>query len=475
MSSGIGHGRPLASVPNPQVATGELVLEALSRCIPPQQIDEVLQRVHRQSVRVRKLPAPAVVWLMLTMGLRADLDLRALWRQVCGTLAALLGALEEESPPTKSALSQARSRLGPRPLRQLFLHSGRPIATARTRGARYKGMPLKAMDADDYKTPDTPDNAAAFGRHYTNRKGKRLPAGYPQLHLNRLIEVGTHICIEALIKPIHFNDHATAPALLAATRPGDLVMWDSGFYSFKLVKQAMDQGTFFLCPVASHIVLNPIERLGSGSYLARIYPTWKHRRGDREGILVRVLEYTIDDPAFVGHGQRHRLITNLLDAQMHPTLELIALYHERWEIELDNDEITTHQLNRPVELRSRTPRGVVQEVYALLASHNAVRWLMHEAAQSIDVDPRRLSFMHAVRVIRDTVPVMRNAPTRSLPRLYEAMIALIATGILPARDGRINPRVIKVIRPSNFPAKQPHHYDTLQPSKSFAQSIVLLN
>jgi hypothetical protein len=411
---------------------------------------------------------------VLLMGLRADLDIPAMWRQACGTLASLLAALARRKPPNKSALSQARSRLGARPLRQLFLKTGRPIATARTCGANYKGMPLKAMDGDDYKIPDTPANAKAFGRPTTRRKGEVLPAGYPQLHLNRLIEVGTHISIEALIKPNDTNDHESAPKLLAAAERGDLVLWDSGFYSFKLMKQAMDQGKFFLGPVPSHVVLEPIERLGDGSYLAKIYPSPNHRRDDRRGIVVRVLEYTFDDPARTGHGERHRLITNLLDAQKYPTRELIVLYHERWEIELDNDEITTHQLDRAVELRSRTPAGVVQEMYGVLVAHNAIRALMHQSALSIEVDPRTLSFMHAVRIIRDTIPIMRNARTESLPMIYKSMIASIATGILPPRDGRINPRVVKVIRPSNFPVKKPKHCHIPQPQKAFVDSIVLL-
>jgi hypothetical protein len=471
--SAIGQGRAPTAIAHG--ASMDLpVLEALSRYVPPQLVQGVLERTGRQSLRIRKAPAPAVIWLMLVMGLRSDLNVPAMWRQVWGMMATLLLALVGGKPPCRSALSQARQRLGARPLRQLFLATARPIATARTRGARYKGMPLVAMDGDDYKIPDTPANAKAFGRPTTRRKGEELPAGYPQLHLNRLIEVGTHLCIEAIIKPNNCNDYEAAPKLLAAAQRGDLVLWDAGFYSFFLMFLAMQQGKFFLGPVPSHVVLEPARWLGDGSYLAKIYPTFKDRRHDRNGVLIRVLEYSFDDPARTGYGERHRLITNLLDAETYPAKELIVLYHERWEIELDNDEITTHQLDRAVELRSRTPAGVVQELYAVLISHNAVRALMHESALSIDIDPRRLSFMNAVRVIRDTIPLMRNAPTLQLPMIYRGMIALIAQGVLPPRDGRINPRVVKVIRPSNFPVKKPHHRQVPQPQKTFLESIVLL-
>jgi hypothetical protein len=360
-------------------------------------------------------------------------------------------------------------------LRQLFLRLGRPIATTQTRGATYKGMPLKAMDGDDYKVPDTPANAKAFGRPNTRRKGQNLPAGYPQLHLNRLIEVGTHVTLEAIIKPSRSTDRQAAPRLLAAAHPGDLVLWDKGYYSFRLMQQAQAQGKFFLGPVPRHVVLEPTQRLPDGSYLAKVYPDPKDRDKDRNGMLVRVIDYTLDDPHREGCGKRHRLITNLLDSSAFPARELIALYHQRWEIELANDEITTHQLDRAVELRSQTPAGIVQELYGVLIAHNAIRALMHEAALSIDADPRTLSFMHATRVLRDTMPVMRNAPTALLPTLYRAMIAAIAAGVLPPRDGRVNPRVVKVIRPSNFPVKKPEHCQAPQPQKAFIDSIVLLN
>jgi len=122
---------------------------------------------------------------------------------------------------------------------------------------------------------------------------------------------------------------------------------------------------------------------------------------------------------------------------------------------------------------------VVQELYGVAAfrcllAHNAIRALMHEAALTIDVDPRTLSFCHAVRVVRDTVPLMRAAPTCALPMLYDAMIRQISLGLLPPRDGRINPRVIKV-KMSNWPKKRPQHYHVAQLTKPFATSIVMLN
>jgi hypothetical protein len=479
------------------------VIEALARHVPPERVDHVLAQTGRVERRRRRVPAAAVVWLVVMIGLRSDLDLSGLWSQVCGTLATLLAAAAGVlRPVARSALSKARARLGARPLRQLMLMTGRSSLMMTPMrggggggGAYYKGMRLLAMDGDDYKLPDTPANARAFGRPSTARDGTPLAAGYPQLHLTRLIDAGTRVTIEAIIKRYASGDHGPAPRLLAAARAGDLVLWDCGLYSFELMRLACDQKKFFCGPVPAHVMLAPVRRLADGSYLVRLYPPSDHRRHDERsgggggGMVLRVIEYTLDEPLRVGHGERHRLITNLLDdadsdadAAAHPARELVALYHERWEIEIANDEVTTHQLGRAVELRSKTPGGAVQEVYGVLLAHNAVRLMMAEAATTAaaasadddEVDPRTLSFINAVRVVREGVRQMRDAPAARLPLIYRGMLTLIAAARLPPRDGRINPRVVKVVRPSNFPAKKPEHRSCPQPTKSFLDSIVML-
>jgi hypothetical protein len=469
-----GQGRPLSSSDS-CVWADPLLLEALARHITSDLVEAALTGTNgRRKRRRRKIPAAATLWLVIAIGLWGDADVPALWRQVVGTLASLWRAARGARPPCKSALSQARSRLGPRPARRLFKSMAQPLATTQTRGAVYKTMPLKAMDGDDYTLPDTPANAKAFGKAVTAKSagGPTVAAGYPQCHVTRLIEVGTRLTLEAFVKPQDQNDHPTAPALLACCARGDLALVDCGYYSHRLIRQAIDQGTFILGPVPCHVVLKPIQHLPDGSYLATVY---RDSRYHRDGVTVRVIEYTFDDPVRPGHGERHRLVTTLLDATAHPAMELIVLYHARWEIEIANDEITTHQLARPAttELRSRTPAGVVQEIYGVLLAHNAVRAVMHEAALSIDVDPRTLSFIHAVRVIRETIPLMRAAQTHLLPALYDAMLKQISQQVLPPRDGRINPRVVKVAR-SAFKSKRANHYKVPKP-KPFAESIVLLN
>jgi hypothetical protein len=469
----IGQGGPKAQVRSEWPAES-VVLEALSRFISPATIQSVLIQVGRQSRRIRRLPAAAMVWLVIGIGIWSDLDVPAIGRQVVGTLRFLWLVVAMSRPPNKSALSAARGRLGPRPLRQLFVQTAKPIAADRTHGAFYKGMRLMAIDGITFDVPDTPANAAAFGRPATKRYGVAVDGGYPQIHAVFLTETGTHIVCEALIKQGKSGEFPMTDYLLRKVPPGCLVLWDRGFYGYFSLKRAVQRGVHVLGRVASHVVFKAICPLADGSYLATIYPSLRDRRHDTNGLIVRVIEYTLDDPNRPGHAERHRLVTTLLDATLYPAKELVTLYHERWEIEIGNDELKTHQLDRLVHLRSRTPCGVLQELYGILLAYNSVRCSMHEAALSADIDPRNLSFIHAVRVIRETVPILRAAPAAQLPYLYAAMIQHIATGRLPPRDNRINPRVVKR-KMSKFPKKRPEHCRPAQPQRTFLESVVILN
>jgi hypothetical protein len=448
-------------------------VEALTATIRPELVEAALAATGRKKRRLRRLPVVAVVWLVIGLGIWSQDNIPTIWRRLRGTLRALFAALEEQRPPVKSAFSQARQRLGAAPMHRLFRQAARPIATGRTVGAFYKGMRIRALDGVHLTVVDTPANAAAFGRPSTTRHGESVAGGYPQVLVVYLCETGTHTIQELVIRPCNSSEKPPARYLLKQVSKGDLLLWDGGFYSYPLLTQAMDQGVHVLAPVPSNVVLQPVQRLSDGSYLAKIYPSYYARQRDRDGRLVRVLEYTFDDPNRPGHGERHRLVTTLLDEKEYPARELICLYHERWEIEIANDELKTHQLARLVDLRSRTPQGVRQELYGVLLAYNAVRALMHEAALAEQIDPRRLSFLDSLRIIRDTVADMRNARTEQLPTLYRGMLKLIADCRLPPRDGRINPRVIKR-KMSNWLKKRPQHYRPPQPRKPFDQAVVIL-
>ena len=157
-------------------------------------------------------------------------------------------------------------------------------------------------------------------------------------------------------------------------------------------------------------------------------------------------------------------------SELDPAETLIVLYHERWEEELTIDELKTHQRERPV-LRSQTPGGVVQELYGLLLGHYVIRVLMQEAAASQGIDPQRISFTGALKILRCRLPECP-ASRRGLSRWYHDLVAEIAEEVLPERRDRINPRVIKR-KMSNWRKKRPEHRHYPQPTKGFAEAIVM--
>jgi hypothetical protein len=294
------------------------------------------------------------------MALFAADSIPKVWRRLHPT--------RDHPEPTDSAFSQARRRLGVAPLRHLFLETARPMATHQTVGAFYRGWRLLGIDGTTLDLPDTPENARTFGRPTTGR----AEGAFPQVRLLALCELGTHAVCGLAIKPIRHGEPSMVGPLLGDLGPGDLLIWDRGFFSYALIRSVLRRGAHLLARVKSNTVLRPVRRLADGSYLAKVYPSQTDRRHDTRGIAVRVIEYTHDDPNRPGAGQRHRLITDLTHAEALPAREAPLIYHERWEQELAFDEIKTHLSGRAVPIRSRTPAGVVQEIYGLVLAHYVV-------------------------------------------------------------------------------------------------------
>jgi hypothetical protein len=429
----------------------------LYQLIPEERLAFILRRTDRQSRRHRRLPAPAVTWLVLAMGLFADLPIPQVWRR--------LHPSADEPEPVESAFTQARRRLGVTPLRQLFEEFARPMATHQAVGAFYRGWRLMGLDSTVLDLPDTPANARAFGRPGT----ARAPGAFPQIRLLALGELGTHAICGLNLKPCHRNEQVMVPALLDLLEPGMLLLWDRGFFSYDLIRRVLATGAHLLARVQTRRTLTPLRRLADGSYLAKLCPSAEARRQDREGLLVRVIEYTHDDPNRPGYGERHRLLTDLLNPEDLPAVEAPLVYHERWEEELALDEIKTHLSGREVAVRSKTPAGVVQEVYGLVLAHYVIRRVLHDAAVTGCIDPDRLSFSNALRIVQCHLP---ESPPRSSPEWYRRLLREVRRQELRPRRPRWYPRVIKR-KMSNWRKKRPERLRP-PPTKPFAKAVVIL-
>jgi Transposase DDE domain/Insertion element 4 transposase N-terminal len=440
-------------------------LSALKRIVSKRVVATLIGRIGKNRRCCPKAPDWFMVWFVIGIGLFCNDCYRQVYRW-------LMRWSKQRPVPIRSTLCEARQRLGARIMVLLQREVVKLLAdTRQTPTAFYRGMRLMALDGFVLNLPDTPANDHALGRPGTDR----APGAFPQARVLALCEAGTHVLWRVLIKHLGCGEITMAGYLLRQLQTGMLLLWDRNFFSYDHVRQVLGAGAHLLARIkVKSPVLLPIQRLADGSYLARIYSSRYDRKQDRRGILVRVICYTLNDPARSGHGEKHRLLTTLLDPKLHPAQTLIELYHVRWEQELSIDEFKTHEMERTV-LRSQTPAGVVQEIYGLLLAHYIVRTLMYQAANSNNAEqsnPLRLSFTGTLKILRCRLPEFPRGRQQQR-RWWEELIEEIAQETIPSRRNRINPRVIKQ-KMSKWKKKRPEHLSSPQPTKAFSRSIVLL-
>jgi hypothetical protein len=434
-------------------------LSALKSILP---VRKVLAALHCSGCSQSHCPRASdilMVWLVIGLGLCG----RDCYRQVYRWLVPW----KKNDVPGRSTLCMARQRLGAAPLVQLARSAVQLLARPQTPGSFYRALRLMALDGFVVDLPDHPANDRVFGRP----GNQRSPGAFPQAQVLGLVECGTHVFWRWQIKPCHVAETRMARPLLRHLDKNMLLLWDRGFLGYDLVQQVVHRQAHLLARIKNNRVFRPIRVLSDGSYLSRMYRTDSDRRADRNGIDVRIIEYTLNDPARTGCGEKHRLLTTLLDETLDPAAKLVELYHMRWEEELSIDELKTHQMERPV-LRSQTPAGVVQELHGLLLGHYVVRTLMHQAARSVAISPLRLSFVAALKILRCRLPECPRS-RKARRQWYEELLEEIAEESIPPRRNRINPRVIKR-QQSQWPKKRPHHRQCPQPTASFPESVVIL-
>jgi len=390
--------RTVAELPAGSRVTDYISLGVIAKTFPIDKVHAALAGTKSASVRERDLPAHVVVYYVIALSLYMQSSYREVLRCLLEGVQWLLDPSVAIKVAGKSGISQARTRLGFEPLRQLHDEVVKPIAVPATRGAWYRRWRLVSLDGSTLDVADTAANVEAFGRPGSSRG----TSAFPQIRFVSLVENGTHVLFGSRMAGYHTSENALAEAVLPSLRPGMLCLADRLFFSFKMWNLACQTGADQLWRIKKNARLPREKELPDGSYLSHIYPSDKDRRDKTNGVQVRVINYCLDGVA--GAEPLYRLITTMLDHEQAPAGELAALYHERWEIETALDELKTHLRGAKIVLRSKTPDLVRQEMFGLLMTHFAVRGLMHEAALKADKDPDRLSFLHAVRVIRRKLP-----------------------------------------------------------------------
>jgi hypothetical protein len=399
-------------------------LGELTRQVPFEMVDAVLEQTCRVQRRVRDLPARVVVYLLLGGCLFAELGYSQVWGRLTAGLDGLGAAV-----PTASAMTQARRRLGPGPLRELFALLRGPAPG----GARWRGLLAVAIDGTIMTVADSAANLAVYSKH---RGGANGGSSYPMLRLLVLVSCGTRTVIDAVSGPVSAGETTYAPGLLASLHAGMILLADRNFGAGFLAAQVAGTGADFLIRVRTGIRapgLPVLRRLPDGSWLSRF-----------GGIPVRVIDAEITVTTSAGHATGgFRLVTTLTDPACHPAGEIAALYHERWEVETAYFELKSTILGGRV-LRARTPDGIDQEVYALLVTYQVLRTAIADAAATVPgTDPDRASFTVALNTARDQVILAAGVLAGPATDLAGIIGRHVLASLMPSRRLRVSPRAVK--------------------------------
>jgi hypothetical protein len=437
-----------------QVGEGraEASFELFAQTLDSGWIERALQATDKASVRRRKLPAEYVVWLVIGMGLLRDRSIQEVVRHLD---LVLPGSDRDRQAVSGGAIVQARDRLGPQPLAWLFEHTAQVWATASADEHRWRGLAVFGVDGTTLRVPDSAENDAEFGRPGTSRGG--AAAGYPQLRLLALMVLRSHVLAALAAGPYQHGELTLAEDLWPKLSDRSLIIVDREFATYELFHRLADPGRerYWLTRAKQGrrtAKLRIVQQLGPRDSIVELRPS-RHTRHLHptlpETLRVRAIRY--QRPGF----RPQILLTSLLDPVAYPAAEIIALYHERWELELGFDEVKTHTLEREEALlRCKAPERVKQELWGLALAYNLVRLAMARVAQKAGISPTRISYRHAVNFIRIFWLSAHLVSPGALPRRLDGLHKELALLILPPRRPRRFPRAVK-IKMSKFPRKRP--------------------
>jgi Insertion element 4 transposase N-terminal/Transposase DDE domain len=367
----------------------------LTRVFPPGLVDEVIAEAGRTQKRDRVLPGRVMAYFSIGMALYSQGSYEDVLSQLTDGLSWASGWEDTFTLPSKSAIFQARARLGAGPLAALFKRVAKPIGMPGTPGVWLAGRRMVAIDGTVMDLADTPANEEFFGRPGVS-KGEK--AAFPQARIVALAECGTHAIFDVEVGGCSTSEMALAEPLVDRLDPGMLLLADRGFYSYAMWARAAATGADLLWRAKTGLRPKYLQTLKDGSWLAQIRSSTDRKA---EPITVRVVDYTVDDGR--ENAESYRLFTTILDPAEASATDLAAAYRERWEIEVTFDELKTHQRGPRAVLRSKGPDLVLQEIWGYLCCHYAIRTLMADAAGEGGHDSDRVSFIAAIRITRQTI------------------------------------------------------------------------
>jgi len=424
--------------------SGELLPKFVAS-LDPDWIEEALTATGTATIRRRRLPAEQVVWLVIGMCLFRDQSMKDL---VATLDLALPGSRGVRVAP--SSIVQARERLGDEPLRWLFERTAETWAHQSARRHAWRGLAVYGADGTTVRVPDSTENRATFGGQKTRWDST---SGYPLVRMVTLMALRSHLLAGVRFGAYGIDERTYAAELWPLIPEHSLTIVDRLFLAAKPLLGIERGGTerHWLTRARSTSKWVRVKRLAAGDDLVEMTVSSEARRQDPSlphTWPMRAIRYRRRGFA------EQTLLTSLVDAKRYPAAEIVALYHERWEIELGYNEVKRVMLAREESTRSKSPRGVAQELWGLAIAYNLVRFEAERVAAEAGVPPIRISFVAALTFIESA---LRSWGTDSAGRLPERLIKLredVAHFVLPERRERSYPRAVK-IKMSNYPRKRP--------------------
>jgi hypothetical protein len=458
----------------------QVSMTMLSEVYPKDVIERCVQQSEPWSTKARRVRAStalALVIFVIAMALWSRRNQYQVWQSLVGKLSDLHPA-EPKSTISDAGLSGRRKELGSHCLQAIMRERCQVIAQPSSMpGAFFGRYRLMAIDGTVFNTADTKANSLAFGRS-SNQYG---PGAYPQVRCVLLAECGSHAVVGLEMGRYDVSEVHGAHHLLEQVGRNMLVLVDAGITSGGFIEHVRERGAHLLGALEAGAWehLSQQRRLADGSVLAWVGPTCPSSAHYpvRCGRWVRIISYRVTDERLGEVGKVYRLVTTLLNPRVAPALELIALYHERWEIELVIDEIKTHERAQRKVLRSKTPEGVRQELYGIYVAHYAVRALLAQAAGEGELDSDRLSFTEGLFELTEMISLaLILEPEEATEPLLKRLRHKMAQHVLPARRLRINRREVKQIYNKYKPKKrQVPPPQPFEPEDQFLDFVDLLD
>jgi hypothetical protein len=306
--------------------------------------------------------------------------------------------------PNISSMPRGRGKLGPAPLKNIFLQVAGPTGTDGAPGVFCCGLRIVSVDGSVTDVPDSNANDEFFGRPSNQARD----GAFPQARWVVAAESGTGSLLGAAIGPYRASEQALAADLLEQEcfGPGMLVLADRKFLSWAMARAFLATRAHILWRASAAFSLKPVKVLEDGTYLAELKPP---RKSDGPPVTVRVIEYTVLTTPEGGEEEASGLfclVTSLLDVEEYPALDLACCYPDRWGCETVIGHRKTDMGEGQPVLRSRDPAGAQQEMRALSAVCQAICKVIGTGVNAMGIPPARISFPHALQAATDTVAAL---------------------------------------------------------------------